>query len=264
MSKRGILMVSFGTSHLDTLAKTIEVLEKEVREQYPEFPVYRAFTSQMVLKSLKEQGMEFDNVEQALLRMKQDGIRKLVVQPTHIIAGIEYEKMIKQLQIHRGEFTEILVGRPLLDQAEDYKEAVKALMTEEAETFSNSNGGNTALLLMGHGTSHRATAAYSALEYTFHLMGYPDIYVGTVEGYPDLEDVEKRMQGKTYRKICLRPFLLVAGDHAKNDMAGEKDSWKSYFEEKGYEVETKVRGLGECEAIRKMFYQHLKEATELE
>ena len=261
MDKRGILMVSFGTSHLDTMAKTIEVLEKEVAEQYPENPVYRAFTSQMVLTKLKEQGLEFDNMEQALLRMKEDGIRELVVQPTHIIAGIEYEKMLEQLKMHRLEFSEIRVGRPLLDQAGDYKEAVEAVLAEERDTIGSKD---TALLLMGHGTSHRATAVYPTLEYTFHLMGYSNVYVGTVEGYPELEDLEKRIREKPYKKVCLCPFLLVAGDHAKNDMAGEKESWKNYFEEKGYEVETKIRGLGECEGIRRMFYQHLKEATELE
>lgn len=202
MDKRGILMVSFGTNHLDTMAKTIEVLEKEVAEQYPENPVYRAFTSQLVLTKLKEQGLEFDNMEQALLRMKEDGIRELVVQPTHIIAGIEYEKMLEQLKMYRLEFSEIRVGRPLMDQAGDYKEAVEAVLAEERDTIGSKD---TALLLMGHGTSHRATAVYPTLEYTFHLMGYSNVYVGTVEGYPELEDLEKGfVRNRIKRYVCVR------------------------------------------------------------
>ena len=178
MEKKGILVVSFGTSHLDTMAKTIQVMEEQIAEAFPGYTVYRAFTSQMILNKLERtEHKKYDNVRQALERMKQDGITRVIVQPTHIINGIENEKMLEEIQKHASSFEKVLVGKPLLSEPDDYKKTVHAVMEdvdlEEGEC----------LILMGHGTDHHANSAYPALEYTLQALGYDRIHVATVEGF---------------------------------------------------------------------------------
>jgi len=186
--------------------------------------------------------------------MKQDGITRVIVQPTHIINGIENEKMLEEIQKHASSFEKVLVGKPLLSEPDDYKKTVHAVMEdvdlEEGEC----------LILMGHGTDHHANSAYPALEYTLQALGYDRIHVATVEGFPELKDVMHRIEQKQYRKVALLPFMFVAGDHAKNDMAGDEDSWKCELEEAGYEVRPILRGLGELPGIRQIFMEHLEEA----
>ena len=214
MEKKGILVVSFGTSHLDTMAKTIQVMEEQIAEAFPGYTVYRAFTSQMILNKLERtEHKKYDNVRQALERMKQDGITRVIVQPTHIINGIENEKMLEEIQKHASSFEKVLVGKPLLSEPDDYKKTVHAVM-EDVD----------------------------------------------LEGFPELKDVMHRIEQKQYRKVALLPFMFVAGDHAKNDMAGDEDSWKCELEEAGYEVRPILRGLGELPGIRQIFMEHLEEA----
>ena len=189
MEKKGILVVSFGTSHLDTMAKTIQVMEEQIKESFPGYTVYRAFTSQMILNKLERtEHKKYDNVRQALERMKQDGITRVIVQPTHIINGIENEKMLEEIQKHASSFEKVLVGKPLLSEPDDYKKTVHAVMEdvdlEEGEC----------LILMGHGTDHHANSAYPALEYTLQALGYDRIHVATVEGFPELKDVMHRIK----------------------------------------------------------------------
>lgn len=254
MKKNAILMVSFGTSYLDALEKTVDVLEHEVAETYPQYQVYRAFTSQMILNKLKRtQGLHFHNVREAMEQMMADQVERVIVQPTHIINGIENEKMLSELAEYRNHFASIQVGEPLLSSIEDYKKAVHALMGE-VELAQDE-----VLLLMGHGTDHHATAAYPALEYVFHNLGYHNVFVGTVEGFPELEDVRKQLGNAALKKLVLFPFLLVAGDHARNDMAGKEDSWKTKLEANGYEVRPILRGLGELSGIRKIYMEHIEE-----
>ncbi|XCP84442.1 sirohydrochlorin cobaltochelatase [Roseburia hominis] len=255
MGKKAILVVSFGTSYLDTLKKTITAIEHEIAEEFPTYQVYRAFTSQMILNKLKKQnGLCFLNVREAMEQMRSDGIQSVIIQPTHVINGIEYDGMMQDISGYEQDFESIRVGKPLLSSVRDYKQAVHAVM-ESVELEPDE-----ALILMGHGTEHHANSAYPTLEYTFHLLGYHQVLVGTVEGFPELQDVLARMEIAGLKKVTLLPFMVVAGDHANNDMAGEDNSWKQTMKDAGYEVRTLIRGLGENPAIRSMFVQHVREA----
>lgn len=255
--KKGILIVSFGTSHLDTLEKTIAVIEREAAEKFPRAGVYRAFTSSVIIRKLKRTaGLAVDTVGEALERMAADGVEEVIVQPTHIINGIENDAMMESLMEHMGLFRQIRAGKPLLSTVDDYKKSVHAVMTE-----TELDPGEM-LVLMGHGTDHHANSAYPTLEYTFHALGYTQVLVGTVESFPELNNVMARLEISGKKKAVLMPFMLVAGDHAKNDMAGEEDSWKSRLEEAGYEVRVILKGLGELEGIRKIFLEHIEEAAE--
>lgn len=255
--KKGILIVSFGTSHLDTLEKTIAVIEREAAEKFPRAGVYRAFTSSVIIRKLKRTaGLAVDTVGEALERMAADGVEEVIVQPTHIINGIENDAMMESLMEHMGLFRQIRAGKPLLSTVDDYKKSVHAVMTE-----TELDPGEM-LVLMGHGTDHHANSAYPTLEYTFHALGYTQVLVGTVESFPELNNVMARLEISGKKKAVLMPFMLVAGDHAKNDMAGEEDSWKSRLEEEGYEVRVILKGLGELEGIRKIFLEHIEEAAE--
>lgn len=252
---KGILIVSFGTSYLDTLDRTIGEIEREAAETFPGRRVYRAFTSHMIIRKLKSrENRKVDTVEEALKRMAAEGIEDVIVQPTHIINGVENDRMMEDLREHRGLFRRIRAGRPLLSSVEDYKKAVHAVMgqtkLEEGEM----------LVLMGHGTDHHANSAYPTLEYTFHALGYEQVLVGTVENFPELKNVMTKLEISGKKKTALMPFMLVAGDHAQNDMAGEEDSWKSRLEEKGYDVRVIMKGLGEFFGIRKIFMEHIEEA----
>ncbi|HJD02190.1 MAG TPA: sirohydrochlorin cobaltochelatase [Candidatus Mediterraneibacter excrementavium] len=254
---KGILVVSFGTSHIDTMEKTITVIEQDIARQFPEWSVYRAFTSRMIVRKLKRtENMEIDTVEEALRRMAADGISEVIVQPTHIINGIENDRMMEDLMEHMSLFRKIRVGKPLLSSVDDYKKAIHAVMSEVGlET-------GEMLVLMGHGTDHHANAAYPTLEYTFHALGYNQVLVGTVESFPELKNVMAKLEIAEKKKIALMPFMLVAGDHAKNDMAGEEDSWKTELEDAGYAVRVILKGLGEFEGIRKIFLEHIEETME--
>ena len=245
--KKGILVVSFGTSHLDTMERTIDVIENEIAEKFDGCRVYRAFTSGMIIRKLKRtENMEIDTVPEALRRMAADGMEDVVVQPTHIINGIENDRMMEDLMENMSLFRRIRVGKPLLSSVEDYKKSIHAVMAETGLQDGEM------LVLMGHGTEHHANSAYPTLEYTFHALGYNQVLVGTVESFPELKNVMAKL---------LMPFMLVAGDHAKNDMAGDEDSWKSGLEEEGYEVRVILKGLGEFEGIRKIFLEHIEEAA---
>ena len=252
--EKGILVVSFGTSHLDTMEKTISVIEREISERFQEYRVYRAFTSGMIIRKLKRtENLAVDTVQEALNRMKEDGIEDVIVQPTHIINGVEYDRMMKELMENMFLFRRIRVGKPLLSSVDDYKKSIHAVM---AETQLEDD---EMLVLMGHGTDHHANSAYPTLEYTFHALGYNQVLVGTVESFPELKNVMAKLEISGKKKVALMPFMLVAGDHAKNDMAGEEDSWKCELEDAGYEVRVIMKGLGEFEGIRKIFTEHLEE-----
>lgn len=253
---KAILVVSFGTSHLDTLEKTISAIEEKVAKSFPDYAVYRAFTSQMILDKLKrEENLSFYNIKEAMEQMVEDGIETVIAQPTHIINGAEYDKMKNDLMEYKEKFQRIRVGKPLLSSVEDYKKTIHALMAEveldEGEY----------LVLMGHGTEHHANSAYPSLEYTLHSLGYDRVLVGTVEGFPEFRNVKKKLESEEVKKILLMPFMIVAGDHAKNDMAGEDDSWRSELEDAGYDVKVVCKGLGEIEGIRNIYIEHIEEVV---
>lgn len=253
MIKQGILVVSFGTSHKDTREKTIDVIERKIDKAFPECAVYRAYTSKMIIKKLKGLGESIFNVSEALDQMRADGITDVFVQPTHIINGVENDFMIEDVKAKEAIFNRVEIGSPLLSDVEDYKALAEIIMENEAPETDEM------LVLMGHGSSHYANAAYPALAYVFKDLGYENVVLGTVEGYPTFEEMKKQLDASDKKKVKLLPLMIVAGDHAKNDMAGDdEDSWKNILEADGYEVRYKLQGLGELTKIQELFIEHLK------
>jgi sirohydrochlorin cobaltochelatase len=263
----GILIVSFGTSYRESREKTIDVLVEQCKETFPDTPVYLAFTSRVILKKIyEEEQITIDTVEEALKRMYVEGISRVFIQPTHMINGIENEDMLDIMEQYRKLFEDgIFTGTPLLTDVEDYRKVLEALVEELAEynIHVSRETCETSVLLMGHGTSHYANAVYPAFDYLIQETGYVNLFVGTVEGYPGIDTVLKMIQRKKVRKIVLVPFMFVAGDHAKKDMAGESEkSWKNILEHAGYEVECLMKGMGEYQRIRECYTEHLRKIME--
>ncbi|MGI6730663.1 MAG: sirohydrochlorin cobaltochelatase [Anaerovoracaceae bacterium] len=252
---KAILVVSFGTSYKETRDKTIGAIEADIQYSWPAYEVRRAFTSGMILRVLeKRDGIKIDTVEEALNGLADDGFSKIYIQPTHVINGDEYEKMLRDIDRVESRFETVKVGTPLLTETSDYQIVAKEILSQLPKLDKKE-----ALVLMGHGTEHHVNAVYPAMDYHFKAMGHPNVFVGTVEGYPDLETVLNQVNQYKPEKIVLLPFMVVAGDHACNDMAGdEEDSWKSVFEAEGYQVDTILKGLGEFEGIRDLYLKHLK------
>nr|WP_315021072.1 sirohydrochlorin cobaltochelatase [uncultured Aminipila sp.] len=259
--KKALLIVSFGTSHKETRDKTIGEIERFISKAYPDRELRRAFTSGMIMKVLKKRdNIHIDNVSEAMERLVKDGFKDILVQPTHIINGEEYDKMIQQIGPFVTSFDTVFIGKALLSTSEDYDEVCKAIMSEVPEldvTKNEAVKNETALILMGHGTGHFADAAYAALDYRFKALGYDNVFVGTVEGYPDVDLVIEKIKKYASKKVVLMPFMVVAGDHAVNDMAGDdEDSWKVMFENAGFEVSCIIRGIGEFLGIQQIYLNH--------
>ena len=255
--KKAILAVSFGTSYPDTLRKTIAATEQALAEAFPDWEVRRAFTSGMIIRKLKERdGVEIENVHQAMHRLEEEGYTHVAVQSTHVMHGEEYEKMLSQLEPYRMRM-KISVGMPLLHSEEDYLSVAKALLN-----WLPTLDADEALVLMGHGTTHFANSAYAQREHM--LQAHCDrVYLATVEGYPTLDSVERQLAKRPeIRRLMLAPFMLVAGDHARNDMSGDEDSWAEQLKQAGYTVRCILQGLGECSAIRELFVEHCRLAME--
>ena len=228
--KKAVLVVSFGTSYEETRKKTIDRIENDMAEAFPSYAIYRAWTSGMIrAKLLKRDGIHIYNVCEALEAMAADGIREVVVQPTHVINGIENDQMKADVAAYADRFMRVSIGTPVLTTAEDSECVIDAIVKELHPAKDE------ALVLMGHGTEHYADAVYAALDYQFKDLEHSNIFMGTVEGYPTLESVMRLVQKAGYRHVVLAPFMIVAGDHANNDLAGdEEDSWKSVFEAAGF------------------------------
>ena len=261
MIKKAILIVSFGTSHADTRQRTIDQIEKDIRNNYPEYLIYRAFTSKMVIRTLQQRdGIKILTVSEAMEQMKRDGICDVIIQPTHILNGIENDLMIQDANLYKKEFNSIVFGAPLLHDTEDYWKVINAFVKRLPELSRNE-----AVVCMGHGTEHYTNASYAALDYMFKDQGYENIYIATVEAYPSLNNIIKKLKEKNYDKIILVPFMIVSGDHAKNDMAGdEEDSWKVILEREEFEVSCILEGLGENPEIRKILLDHVSKALKME
>lgn len=254
-TKKAILAVSFGTSHNDTREVTIDAIEKDMQAAFPEYPLYRAWTSKMIINKVnKRDHVHIDTVKEAMEKMRADGITDVLVQPTHVINGIENDIMKEEALSYREDFHSISFGDPLLTSEQDNREVLEAV----AEEFSWLKE-DEVLVLMGHGTTHYANSIYAALDYTFKDKGHKNIFLGTVEAYPSMESIMKLVREYAPSKVVLAPFMIVAGDHAKNDMAGDDpESWYRQFKEAGYEVEAVIKGLGEYPGIRKILVNHLK------
>ena len=275
-----ILVVSFGTSFNDSRAQDISGVEKALQAAYPDWSVRRAFTAQIIINHVQARdGEKIDNVQQALERAVENKVKKLVVQPTHLMHGAEYDELVEALEQYQDQFEQVVVAEPLLGEVgkdataiNSDKEAVaKAVVAQMLKTAGYDSAkaaaeDGTALVLMGHGTSHNAKVTYSQMQTQMEKLGYKNVFIGTVEGEPEetaCEAVIEKAAQAGYKKVILRPLMVVAGDHANNDMAGDDDdSWKSMFiaSEEFDSVDTQIEGLGRVEDIQKLYIQHTKDA----
>lgn len=260
-SDAAILVVSFGTSYNDSRDITIGAVEEAIAKACPEYEVRRAFTSQIIIDILAERdNLDIDNVEEALDRAVADGVKELIVQPTHLMNGFEYNDLAKALTDYVDKFDKIILSEPLLMSDSDFDGVVKAI-TEKTASYDD---GETAICFMGHGTEAESNGVYATLQSKLTAAGYENYYVGTVEAEPSLDDVVAALNAKgTYKKVVLEPLMVVAGDHANNDMAGtEEDSWKTVLEQEGYEVECIIEGLGQIPAVADIYVEHVQKAME--
>lgn len=260
--KKAILVVSFGTTYVDTRKKTIDVIEEKVRDRFPEYEVRRAYTAHKIIKKLwTRDKVHIDTPEQALEKLKQEGYKEVIVQPLHIIPGVEYDyiKDVVKYFKQQGCFEKLSLGRPALyfkggeDAPDDYVIFINAIKShlDKQRTF----------VLMGHGTVHHANACYSCLQQVFYDEGYENIYICNVEGYPELPNIMNTLVSNEVESVTLKPLMLVSGDHARNDMVGDdEDSWKNQLEAKGIKVEADMRSLGEIENFQQIYIQHIEDA----
>ena len=256
-----LLVVSFGTSYNDSRRETIGAIEKAMQKAFPDYAVRRGFTSQIIIDRVRERdGVEIDNVKAALDRAVDNGVKTLVVQPTHLMDGFEYMDLAEELEEYEGSFEQVVLADPLLTSDADFDAVAKAI----TEAMAEYDDGETAFCYMGHGTEADSNQVYPRLQETLKEAGYTDYFIGTVEAEPSLEDVTASLkEAGGYKRVVLRPLMVVAGDHANNDMAGDdEDSWKSILNKEGYETECVLEGLGQIPAIRELYVQHTKAAMD--
>ena len=277
-----LLVVSFGTSFNGSRAADIGGIEKALQTAYPDWSVRRAFTAQIIINHVQARDDEkIDNMDQALQRAVDNGVKNLVVQPTHLMHGAEYDELTEAVESYKDKFESVTIAEPLLgevgdsdDAVNDDKKAVAEAITAEAvktagyDDLDAAEADGTAFVFMGHGTSHTAKISYSQMQSQMNDLGYDNVFIGTVEGKPEdtaCEAVIEKIKEAGYKKVVLRPLMVVAGDHANNDMAGDdEDSWKSQFEASGAfdKIDTQIAGLGEISAIQDLYVAHTKAAMD--
>ena len=275
-----ILVVSFGTSFNDSRAEDIGGVEKALQAAYPDWSVRRAFTAQIIINHVQARDDEkIDNMDQALERAVDNGVKNLVVQPTHLMHGAEYDELTEAVENYKDKFESVKIAEPLLGEVgadetaiNEDKAAVAEAITAEAvktagfDSLDAAKEEGTAFVFMGHGTSHTAKISYSQMQAQMEQLGYENVFIGTVEGEPEdtaCEAVIEKLKNAGYKKVILRPLMVVAGDHANNDMAGDDDdSWKSQFEASGAfdSIDTQIAGLGEIDAIQQLYVAHTQAA----
>ncbi len=260
IGEKELLVVSFGTSFNDSRRLTIGAIESALEKAFPEYAVRRGFTSQIIIDHVaKRDGEIIDNMQEALDRAVDNGVKTLVVQPTHLMNGLEYEEMSKAIAQYSDAFEQISIGQPLLTSDEDFQAVAKAI----TEATADYDDGETAIVFMGHGTEAESNGVYAKMQQVLTDGGYAHYYVGTVEATPSVEDVLEAVKQGSYKRVVLRPLMVVAGDHANNDMAGDDDdSWKTTFEKEGYEVVCEVEGLGALEAVQQLYVEHAQAAVD--
>jgi sirohydrochlorin cobaltochelatase len=239
MVDKVILVVSFGTSYNNNRSLTIGAIEDDIREEFTDFDVRRAFTSQMVINILKKRDdLAIDNVEEALERAANDGVKTIIIQPTHVMDGTEYNfKIVDTVKKYEDKFENIAIGDPLLISDDDFDDLIDSI------TAKGCADADTANVYMGHGSPADSNSVYPTLQKKLEDKGFDNYFIGTVEAKPDFDDVLAMLKEKDFNKILLKPLMVVAGDHAQNDMAGdEEDSWKNMFMANGYDVECVVEG----------------------
>lgn len=273
-----ILVVSFGTSFNDSRVEDIGGIEKAIAAANPDYSVRRAFTAQIIINHIQARdGEKIDNVDQALTRAVDNGVKNLVIQPTHLMHGAEYDELVETVNKYADSFETVKISEPLLGEVgadativnEDKQTVAKeitnaALLDAGFESLEKAADEQTAFVFMGHGTSHAAKVTYSQMQTQMNELGYKNVFVGTVEGEPEetsCENVIAAVQKAGYTKVILRPLMVVAGDHANNDMAGDdEDSWKSMFEAAGLSVDCQIAGLGRIENVEALYVQHTADA----
>ena len=282
IGQKEILVVSFGTSFNDSRVKDVKSIEDALQEAFPDWSVRRAFTAQIIINHVQARdGEAIDNMEQALDRAVANGVKELVLQPTHLMHGAEYDEMMDALDAYRDKFEKIAVAEPLLGEVgsdatvinADKEAVAKAVVADTAADggFADAAAAaeqETAFVLMGHGTAHVAKVTYSQMQTQMEKLGYDNVFIGTVEGEPEetaCEAVIEAVKAAGYKNVILRPLMVVAGDHANNDMAGdEEDSWKSMFQDAGCfdSVTAQIAGLGSIEAVQDLYVAHTQTAID--
>ncbi len=282
IGEKEILVVSFGTSFNDSRAMDIKGIEDALKEAFPDWSVRRAFTAQIIINHVQARdGEKIDNIDQALERAVANGVKELVIQPTHLMHGAEYDEIMDAVAKYEDKIDSITVSEPLLgevgadasvinDDKKAVAEAVVAAAVEDAgfESLEAAKEAGVAFVLMGHGTSHNAKISYSQMQTQMDELGYDNVFIGTVEGEPEetaCEEVIAAVSEAGYKTVVLRPLMVVAGDHANNDMAGEdEDSWVSMFNASGNfdEVQTQISGLGRIDDIQTLYVEHAKAVIE--
>ena len=277
-----LLVVSFGTSFNDSRAEDVKGIEDALAEAYPDWSVRRAFTAQIIINHVEARDDEvIDNMQQALDRAVENGVKNLVVQPTHLMHGAEYDEMTEAVNEYKDKFESVAIAEPMLGEVgddatviNDDKKAVAQAITDEAckeagfDSMDAAAEAGTAFVFMGHGTSHTANITYDQMQTQMENLGFKNAFIGTVEGKPEdtaCDKVIEKVKEAGYKNVVLRPLMVVAGDHANNDMAGdEEDSWKSQFVASGNfdKVDCQIEGLGRIEAVEKLYVEHTKAAID--
>ena len=277
-----LLVVSFGTSFNDSRAEDVKGIEDALAEAYPDWSVRRAFTAQIIINHVEARDDEvIDNMQQALDRAVENGVKNLVVQPTHLMHGAEYDEMTEAINGYKDKFESVAIAEPMLGEVgddatviNDDKKAVAQAITDEAckeagfDSMDAAAEAGTAFVFMGHGTSHTANVTYDQMQTQMENLGFKNAFIGTVEGKPEdtaCDKVIEKVKEAGYKNVVLRPLMVVAGDHANNDMAGdEEDSWKSQFVASGNfeNVDTQIAGLGRIEAVEQLYVDHTKAAID--
>ena len=255
-----LLVLSFGTSFNDSRRLTIGAIENDIEAAFPDYSVRRGFSANIVIDHInRRDGFLIDDVKASLERAVNNGVKTLVVQPTHLMNGFEYNDIVEEVANYADAFDKVVFGEPLLTSDDDFARVEKAITEWTAEY----DDGETAICFMGHGTEADSNAVYQKMQDLLTADGYTNYFIGTVEAAPTLDDLLAKVQAGNYKRVVLEPLMVVAGDHANNDMASdEEDSWKTAFENAGYEVVCLIRGLGENEDIRRIYVDHAKAAID--
>ncbi len=280
IGEKELLVVSFGTSFNDSRVADIKGIEDALQAAYPDWSVRRAFTAQIIINHVQARdGEKIDNMTQALERAVANGVKQLVVQPTHLMHGAEYDEMCAAIDAYRDKFESVSIAEPLLGEVGSDatvinadKEAVAKAITADAlkdggyESLKAAKEAGVAFVFMGHGTAHVAKVSYSQMSTQMQNLGYDNVFIGTVEGEPEetaCEAVIESVKAAGYTTVVLRPLMVVAGDHANNDMAGsDADSWKTMFEAAGFTVNCQIAGLGEIADVQALYVAHTKAAID--
>ena len=262
IGKKELLVVSFGASYNDSRVAAIKAVEDAMAKAFPDYSVRRGFTANIIIEHVyRRDGVAIDDVDEALDRAKKNGVEELLVQPTHLMNGWEYGDLVKALEKRAGDFQTIKIGAPLLTSDDDFAKVADAMVKATEDLVKDDK---TAVCYMGHGTAAASNAIYAKMQKTLEAQGHKNYFIGTVEAAPTAEDLVKLVKEGGYETVILRPMMIVAGDHANNDMASdEEDSWKSVFSAAGLKVQCEIKGLGELEAVQNLLTAHAKDAKPL-